>query len=146
MKKKKSGPQEAKKAAMNPLKKSVEKPAKKPARKVSKKKSTPKAAASKGSLKEKEIGFVEHYFGHITVAAVKLTKGPLSVGDQIHIKGHTSNFFQPVDSIQIDHVGVQKAAKGKDIGVKVKEHARENDKVYLVKAEPEIRGRGSHSA
>ena len=82
--------------------------------------------------KEKEIGVVSHYFGNISVAGIDLI-GKLVVGDTIHIKGHTSDFTCPVDSIQIEHESVKKAKKGNSIGIKVPEHAREHDKVYLVK-------------
>ena len=51
---------------------------------------------------EKEIGRVSHYFGKLRVAAIEITTRGLSVGDTIHIKGHTSDFRQTVDSIQID--------------------------------------------
>ena len=83
-------------------------------------------------MEEKEIGFVEHYFGKAMVAAIKLKKGGLKVGDTIHIKGHTSDFTQVIASIQIDHKPVTEAKKGSDIGIKVKDHARENDTVFLV--------------
>ena len=81
---------------------------------------------------EKEIGVVSHYFGNISVAGIDLT-AKLTVGDTIHIKGHTSDFTCTVDSIQIEHESVKKAKKGNSIGIKVPEHAREHDKVYLVK-------------
>lgn len=83
---------------------------------------------------EKEIGAVEHYFSHVQVAAIKLMKGDLSVGDTIHIKGHTSDFTQLVDSMQIDKKSVQTAMQKSDVGIKVKEHAREGDVVYKVVA------------
>jgi len=79
---------------------------------------------------EKKIGEVSHYFGKISVAAIKLA-GELKVGDTIHIKGHTTDFEQLVDSIQIEHQNIQKAKKGDDIGIKVKEHVREGDEVFV---------------
>lgn len=82
---------------------------------------------------EKEIGVVSHYFGNISVAGIDLT-ARLTVGDTIHIKGHTSDFTCTVDSIQIEHESVEKAKKGASIGIKVPEHTREHDKVFLVKA------------
>lgn len=81
---------------------------------------------------EKQIGKVEHYFSHLMVAAIKITDGELAVGDTIHIKGHTSDFTQKVESIQINKQVVPRAQKGEDIGIKVKEHAREHDVVYKV--------------
>ncbi len=81
--------------------------------------------------KEKQIGKVSSYFSHVEVAAIKLS-GALKVGDKIHIKGHTSDFEQKVDSMQINRKDVEKAKKGDEIGIKVKEKVRPNDVVYLV--------------
>src|SRR5256886_6735428 len=81
---------------------------------------------------EERLGFVTHYYGHISVAAIRLESGPLRVGDTIRILGHTSDFRQRVDSMQIEHQSVTEAGKRQEIGIKVREHARENDEVYKV--------------
>lgn len=81
---------------------------------------------------EVEIGIVTHYFGKAQVAGIELTEGDLSVGDTIHIKGHTSDFTQTIDSMQIDNEPVEHAKKGQTIGIRVSEHAREHDKVFKV--------------
>jgi len=83
-------------------------------------------------MPEKEIGYVEHWFGHIMVAGIKITNGPLKVGDRIHIKGHTTDFVTTVTSMQIEHKNVEVANTGDDIGIRLQEHARQHDKVYLV--------------
>lgn len=80
---------------------------------------------------EKEIGKISHYFGKIGVAIIELS-GVLKVGDQIHIKGHTSDWEQAVDSMQVEHAAVEEAKKGDVVGVNSKDHAREGDLVYLV--------------
>ena len=54
-------------------------------------------------MAEEKIGVVTHYFGKIGVAAIELTDGMLRVGDTIHVKGHTSDFTQTVDSMQMEH-------------------------------------------
>ena len=79
------------------------------------------------------IGFVTHYFPHVSAAIVQLETGSLRVGDVIHIKGHTSDFTQRVESMEIDHVHVNEARPGQSFGVRVKEHAREHDVVYKAK-------------
>ncbi|MEK6906781.1 MAG: translation elongation factor-like protein [Nanoarchaeota archaeon] len=81
---------------------------------------------------EKEIGEVSSYFSHVSVAAIILSD-KLKVGDKILIKGHTTNFEQKVDSIQIEHEKVKEAKKGDHIGIKVVDKVRPNDKVFLVK-------------
>jgi translation elongation factor EF-Tu-like GTPase len=81
---------------------------------------------------EKEIGFVEHFFGHLSVAAIKITGHALKVGDTVHIKGHTTDFTEKIQSMQIDNKDVHEAKAGDDIGVKMIGKCREHDKVYLV--------------
>ncbi len=78
------------------------------------------------------VGKVSHYYSHIGVAAVVLTQGELRVGDTVHIRGHTSDFLQPVESMEVQHRHVEAAHPGDDIALKVNEHAREHDTVYKV--------------
>nr|MCK4929588.1 hypothetical protein [Nanoarchaeota archaeon] len=80
---------------------------------------------------EREVGAVAHYYTNIGVAVIELTD-TLKVGDTIHIKGATSDFTQKIESMQIEHKNVEEAKKGESIGLKVKEHAREHDKVFVV--------------
>ena len=81
---------------------------------------------------EKKIGEVTHYFGKLSVAAIKITDDSLKVGDTIHIKGHTSDFNQQIASMQIERKDIQEAKPGDNIGIKVKDHVRENDIIYKV--------------
>ena len=76
------------------------------------------------------IGWVSHYYSHLSVAAVTL-EAPLTVGDRIHIKGHTTDLVQTVDSLQVDHKPVERAVPGDDVALKVDDHVRERDKLYL---------------
>ncbi|MCS7304326.1 MAG: EF-Tu/IF-2/RF-3 family GTPase [Thermoguttaceae bacterium] len=85
-------------------------------------------------MPEQQIGRVTHYFGNIQVAAIEITHGTLRVGDTIHIKGHTSDFTQTVESMQIEKKPVQEAIAGQTVGIKVKEHARPHDVVYKVES------------
>ena len=83
-------------------------------------------------MEDKKVGEVIKFFGKIGVAAIRLSEGPLKVGDTIHIVGHTTDFTQPIDSMQIENKNVQEAGPGADIGVKVKDRVREHDVVYKV--------------
>jgi putative protease len=94
----------------------------------------PKPAAPAIPPGTERIGIVTHYYSHLTVAIVQLETGNLRVGDFIHIKGHTSAFSQPVESMEIDHVHVSEARPGQSFGLRVKEHAREHDVVYKAKS------------
>lgn len=82
-------------------------------------------------MPEEEVGTVTHYFSHLAVAAIDLT-GELKVGDTIHIKGHTSDWVQQVDSMQLEHESIEEAHAGQSIGIKTSDHAREHDKVFRV--------------
>ena len=79
-----------------------------------------------------EIGRITHFFPKIDVAVIEL-KAALSVGDTIVIKGPTTDFEQPVDSMQIEHKNIQKAEQGQSIGLKVTQRVRETDAVYKKK-------------
>ena len=79
----------------------------------------------------KEVGKVTHYYTKLGVAVIELSD-TLKVGDKIKIKGATSDFEQPVDSMQIEHENIEEAKAGQSIGMKVKEHVREHDVVYKV--------------
>jgi len=82
-------------------------------------------------MDEQKIGVVTHYFTKIGVAAIKLEK-PLSIGQNIHIKGVTTDFTQAIESMQVNHEDISEAKAGEEIGTKVKEQVREGDEVYLV--------------
>lgn len=79
--------------------------------------------------KLEEVGKVSHYYSKIGVAVVEL-KAPLSIGDQILVKGPTSDFEQVVESMQIEHVNVNTAKSGESIGLKVNKLVRPTDTVY----------------
>lgn len=82
---------------------------------------------------EEAIGIVTHYYSHIGVAVVQLNKGTLRTGDTVHIKGHSTDFAQTVTSLEYEHQHVDQAAAGQAVGIKVIDHAREHDILYLVK-------------
>jgi translation initiation factor IF-2 len=84
-------------------------------------------------MEEIVIGKVVRYFSKIGVAAIRITSGELKVGDTIKIKGHTTDFEQAVDSMQVEHESVQKVEAGKDVGIKVRERVRDDDTIYLVR-------------
>ena len=83
-------------------------------------------------MAEEKIGVVIHYWSKIGVAGLRITDGELKVGDTIRIKGYTSDFTQPVESIQIENESVEVAGPGQDIGIKVIESARDHDEVFKV--------------
>lgn len=90
-----------------------------------------KAKPQKAKEKLEKIGVITHYFSHVKAAVIKVSKGKVvKVGDTIYIKGHTTDFNQPVKSLQVNHSPVEEAKPGQDIGIKVKSRVRIGDVVY----------------
>lgn len=89
----------------------------------------PKNLANKAA-EEKPIGEVTHFFGGLSVAIIKFKK-PVGVGEEIHIKGATTDFKQKISSMQYDHQEIQKASPNKEVGIKVNQRAREGDQVFV---------------
>ncbi len=81
---------------------------------------------------EEEVGRITHYFSKINVGVLELSKGELHVGDTIHIKGHTSDFYQKMESIQVENNPVDSAKPGEPVGIKVENPVRENDIIFKV--------------
>ena len=82
-----------------------------------------------------EVGKVEHYFGHIEVAAIEMTSGSLSVGDTVKFKGHTTDFEQQIESMQVENEAVESVTVGQHVGIKVGQKVREGDSVFKVTQE-----------
>jgi translation elongation factor EF-1alpha len=84
---------------------------------------------------EEEIGRITHYFSKVNVGVLELDKGELNIGDTIHIKGHTTDFYQKVDSMQVEHQPVETAKPGEAVGIKVESPVRQNDLIFKVTEE-----------
>ena len=82
-------------------------------------------------MPEEEVGKVNDFFARPVVAGIELT-GTLKVGDKIHLKGHTTDLEQTVDSMQIDNVNVQEAKAGDSVGIKVTDRVRRGETIYRV--------------
>jgi putative protease len=83
-------------------------------------------------MEEKEVGKVTGFFAKISVAAIEITTGELKVGDTIHIKGHSTDLHQSLDSMQIQKQPVSMAKVGDTIGIQVKDRVHIKDTVYKV--------------
>lgn len=83
-------------------------------------------------MSEARIGRVEKYYSRLGVAVIGLTEGPLRLGDVIRFRGATSDFEQPVESMQIEHVRVDQAEAGQRVAIQVIAKARQHDIVYKV--------------
>jgi len=83
---------------------------------------------------EERIGVVTHYYSHVSVVIIRLERGTLRVGDVIHISGHTTDFRQRVESLEVDHAPATEVGPKDDFGLKVVDHAREHDVVFKVRS------------
>ncbi|MDD4990325.1 MAG: hypothetical protein PHW31_03380 [Candidatus Pacebacteria bacterium] len=126
-----------KKIAKKAVKKTIKKPAKnKAVKRIIKKAVKAKKAVLikknmvKPMVNEKPIGRIVHYFDKIGVAVMSFDAS-VAVGDTIRIVGgENTDFEQEVGSMEVDHEKVQKAKKGDEVGMKVKEKVHEGYKVY----------------
>jgi hypothetical protein len=95
----------------------------------------PPSRPAQPTAAEQRIGVVTHYYSHLSVVAMQLEPGTtLRVGDVIHIRGHTTDFTQKVESLEVNHASVTEVGPNDDFGLKVVEHAREHDIVHKVRS------------
>ena len=83
-------------------------------------------------MAEEEIGKISDFYAHPVVAGIELTAS-LKVGDKIRIKGHTTDFYQKIQSMQVEHSSVDTVKLGESAGMKVESPVREHDLVFKVK-------------
>jgi len=81
---------------------------------------------------EEEVGMVDHYYNHAHIAGIYLKKGLLKIGDKIHIKGHTTDLTETIESLQIHHASVHTAGMGAHVGVPVHDKVRLHDRVFII--------------
>ena len=79
-----------------------------------------------------KIGKVTHFYDKIGVAIIALD-ADLGVGDKIRFeRGGEELFEQNIDSLQVEHEKIDKAAKGTVIGLKTEKDVKEGADVYKV--------------
>ena len=83
---------------------------------------------------EVAIGTVTHYYSHLNVAVLELIDH-LQMGETIHILGHTTDFIQKVNSMEVNHHHVVVVGPGDNVALKVIEPVRVHDTIYRVTQE-----------
>ncbi|MBD3203785.1 U32 family peptidase [Candidatus Woesearchaeota archaeon] len=80
-------------------------------------------------------GIVVNFYKEISVAEIKLEGSDIKKGDKITVIGPTTGcVIQVVQSMEKDPgKKIKKAKKGTNIGIKMENLVRENDKVYVIK-------------
>jgi hypothetical protein len=82
-------------------------------------------------MAEELIGTITHYFPKPQVGVLKL-QADLKLGDVLHIRGHTTDFEQEIESMQVEHSAVETANEGTEVAVRLRERARAGDEAYRV--------------
>lgn len=136
-KKTKTSKKPAKKVIKKSSKKIVKKTAKKPAvkktlvKKVKVEVGAPSLPWRHALPGETMVGVIDDYYSHLSVMTLTL-QSPLKVGDKIHVRGHTTDMTEILESMQIDHVPVASAKTGDPIGIKAVGKCRAGDYLYKV--------------
>ncbi|MGD8726504.1 MAG: hypothetical protein PVH40_02610 [Gemmatimonadales bacterium] len=86
-------------------------------------------------MAEQLVGTVTHFFKGPGVAIVSVTDGEIAVGDELHFKGHTSDFGERVTSMEVDHQKVDRATAGHEVAIQVVSRVRQHDQVFKVVAD-----------
>jgi len=77
------------------------------------------------------LGKVKNYYSRLKVIALVL-EAPLSVGDTIRIKGHTTDLTQKVEHMEVERLTVPSAAPGEAVAVQVADKSRRGDAAYKI--------------
>lgn len=75
------------------------------------------------------VGTVTHFYAHANAAIVRIESGEIRVGDTLHFSGHTTDFEQRVNRIEVNHATVMFARMGQEVGIQVFQRVREHDVV-----------------
>jgi GTPase len=75
---------------------------------------------------------VTHFYPHAGAGIVAVEAGELRVGDTVHVRGHTTDYYQRVDRIELNHQAIEVARAGQVVGFHVSQRVREGDEVSVV--------------
>lgn len=85
-------------------------------------------------MEKVKVGEVFHFFPKPSVAAIRITDAEVKVGDTLLFQGPTTNFDQPIESMEIEKAKVTEAKPGQSVGIQVRDRVRPGDLVYKVVA------------
>ncbi len=76
------------------------------------------------------LGKVTHYYDRLGVAVIKLDK-PLKTGNKLKFVHGQDEFYQSVESMQLEHEQIESGKKGQEVAVKVDKNVKSGTLVYL---------------
>jgi len=88
------------------------------------------SATPRGIKAPARAGTVTHYYTRLGVAGINLDQ-PIRRGDRIYFTGHTTDFDQVLDSIEIDHQQVDYANSGQPAAIRTNQRVRPGDGIFI---------------
>lgn len=82
-----------------------------------------------GTLPQR-VGVVTHYFPHVHACTIDVDAAEIHTGDTIHIRGHTTDYYQRVERLEWEHEVLTSAGPGRSVAMQVSQRVREGDVVY----------------
>jgi putative protease len=73
-----------------------------------------------------------HFYPHANAAIVRVEGSTVAVGDTVRFLGHTTDFQQRVERIELEHDTLAAAVPGQTVGIQVAKRVREHDRVVKV--------------
>lgn len=77
------------------------------------------------------IGIVTHFYNHISVAVLALSE-TIKINDMVHFLGSSTDFYQKVYSLEIEHQKVMSADPGMEVAIHVTDFVRRGDEIFRV--------------
>jgi len=92
-----------------------------------------KSYGSRAKKQKVYAGYVKNYFSKARVAEFVIENGEVKIGDELMITGVTTGFVEiTTESMYVNDVPADSAAKGDFVTIPVGEKVRRNDKLYLI--------------
>jgi putative protease len=85
------------------------------------------------SVKKVYVGDIVHYYPQKKVGALNLKHIGIKINDHIVIEGEKTFIEQNISSIHLDDKSVNKAPKGKEVGIMINQKVKKGDKVFILK-------------
>jgi putative protease len=73
---------------------------------------------------------VTHYYPRAHACLIRVEESELRAGDTVHIRGHTTDYYQRVERLEWEHQSLPVARPGHEVAMQVSQRVREGDVVY----------------
>ena len=81
-------------------------------------------------MSEVKVGKVTHYFDRLGVAVFEVTDGESRSATRSTSSVTSTDFTQPIESMQVEHQPTPSASAGQSVGIKTQSPARQHDNVF----------------